>query len=374
MLDESPLTGESLPVARAEGERVLSGSFCVEGSGGYVVTGTGPDSYAWQLLGTAREDTAQRSPLEQQVNQLLRLLVAVMVPLGAALVWTLAAQRHPLPRGRRDRHRRHRHHDPRGAGAVDEPHLRGRRRAAVAQGHARAVHERDRVAGQRRHRLSGQDRHAHRRQPGAVQRCPAGRRRGGRRADARVRLRGQRRVPQLHPGRRRRRPAGRGRDHAGGGAVLVALEVERHPPRGRLAGAGRAGRAAGRTASGRGVGTRAGGPPGAGLRAGRPGRVPGRWRWRYAPDRPAGAGGAGGAAARRRRRHDRLPLPPGRRREGDVGRLAGDGGGRRRPRRRPRVRHAQAGVRPARGSGRSWRPWRARRRCSRGSPPTTSVP
>ena len=80
------------------------------------------------------------------------------------------------------------------------------------------------------------------------------------------------------------------------------------------------------------------------------GRVPGRWRWRHAPDRAAGAGGAGGAAARRRRRHDRLPLPPGRRREGDVGRLAGDGGGRRRPGRRPRGRHAQAGVRPARGS------------------------
>ena len=96
MLDESPLTGESLPVARAEGERVLSGSFCVEGSGGYVVTGTGPESYAWQLLGTAREDTAQRSPLEQQVNQLLRLLVAVMVPLGAALVWTLAARDTPF--------------------------------------------------------------------------------------------------------------------------------------------------------------------------------------------------------------------------------------------------------------------------------------
>src|SRR5207302_9211806 len=33
MMDESPLTGESLPVERAEGERLLSGSFCVEGGG-----------------------------------------------------------------------------------------------------------------------------------------------------------------------------------------------------------------------------------------------------------------------------------------------------------------------------------------------------
>ena len=354
MLDESPLTGESLPVARAEGERVLSGSFCVEGSGGYVVTGTGAESYAWQLLGTAREDTAQRSPLEQQINQLLRLLVAVMVPLGAALVWSLAARRHPLPRGRRDRHRRHRHHDPRGAGAADEPHLRGRRRAAVAQGHARAVHERDRVAGQRRHRLPGQDRHAHRRQPGAVQRCPAGRRRGGAtsaRSWPATRPAPSPATPPWTPSppacRARPRPrwtevpfssrwkwSGIRREDGwlvlGAPDVLLAgrlpAEVSGHEQEGRRVLAfGRAGA----------------------------GRVPGRWRWRHAPDRAAGAGGAGGAAARRRRRHDRLPAPPGRRREGDVGRLAGDGGGRRRARRRPRGRHAQAGVRPARGPRRA---------------------
>src|SRR5262249_50338480 len=66
MVAESPLTGESLPVERGPGDRLLSGSFCVEGSGGYVVTEAGPDSYAWKLLGTAREDTAQRSPLERQ--------------------------------------------------------------------------------------------------------------------------------------------------------------------------------------------------------------------------------------------------------------------------------------------------------------------
>jgi cation-transporting ATPase E len=96
MLDESPLTGESLPVSRAPGDRVLSGSFCVEGGGGYHVTGTGPDSYAWRLLGTAREDTTERSPLELQINRLLRLLVGVMVPLGGALAWTLASRDTPF--------------------------------------------------------------------------------------------------------------------------------------------------------------------------------------------------------------------------------------------------------------------------------------
>ncbi|HEX2588161.1 MAG TPA: HAD-IC family P-type ATPase [Gaiellales bacterium] len=96
MLDESALSGESLPVAHDGGDRVLSGSYCVEGSGSYVVTATGPDSYAWRLLGTARANTAERSPLEQQINQLLRLMVAVMIPLGAALIWTLVRRHTPF--------------------------------------------------------------------------------------------------------------------------------------------------------------------------------------------------------------------------------------------------------------------------------------
>jgi cation-transporting ATPase E len=94
MMDESPLTGESVPVERGDGERVLSGSFCVDGGGGYVVEQEGPESYASRLLGTAREHTAQRSPLELQINTLLRLMVAVMVPLAGALVWAL--QRHDI--------------------------------------------------------------------------------------------------------------------------------------------------------------------------------------------------------------------------------------------------------------------------------------
>jgi cation-transporting P-type ATPase E len=89
MMDESPLTGEWVPVERGEGDRLLSGSFCVEGAGEYIVERVGADSYASQLLGAAREHTAQRSPLELQINRLLRLMVAAMVPLAAGLIWAL---------------------------------------------------------------------------------------------------------------------------------------------------------------------------------------------------------------------------------------------------------------------------------------------
>jgi cation-transporting P-type ATPase E len=94
-LDESQLTGESRPVAKATGDEILSGSFCVEGAGRYVVDRTGEASYAAQVVGEAREFRFRRSPLENQINRLLLVTVAVMLPLGAAFIWVLI--RHDLP-------------------------------------------------------------------------------------------------------------------------------------------------------------------------------------------------------------------------------------------------------------------------------------
>jgi P-type E1-E2 ATPase len=96
LLDESPLTGESAPAARAVGEQVMSGSFVVEGAGRFVVERTGEDSYASQVVGVAREFRYRRSPLELDINRLLRLLVAVMVPLGAAFIWVLVHRNVPF--------------------------------------------------------------------------------------------------------------------------------------------------------------------------------------------------------------------------------------------------------------------------------------
>ncbi len=88
-LDESILTGEAAAVLRAAGEEVRSGSFAVEGAGAYTVTAVGDDSYAARVAGQAREFRNRRSPLERSINRLLLLLVAILVPLGFALVWAL---------------------------------------------------------------------------------------------------------------------------------------------------------------------------------------------------------------------------------------------------------------------------------------------
>ena len=84
-LDESILSGESIPVRRGEGEEARSGSFAVEGRGSYVVEAVGVESYAERIAGEARAFRHPRSPLEREFNRLLLFLVAVMLPLSAVL-------------------------------------------------------------------------------------------------------------------------------------------------------------------------------------------------------------------------------------------------------------------------------------------------
>ena len=88
-VDESILTGESDPDARRTGDLVQSGSFCVAGSGTYEAERVGADSYANELTGVAREDTRELSPLQVSINKLLRLMVALMIPISVLLLYAL---------------------------------------------------------------------------------------------------------------------------------------------------------------------------------------------------------------------------------------------------------------------------------------------
>ena len=88
-VDESILTGESDPDARRTGDLVQSGSFCVAGSGTYEAERVGADAYANELTGVAREDTRELSPLQLSINKLLRLMVALMIPISVLLLYAL---------------------------------------------------------------------------------------------------------------------------------------------------------------------------------------------------------------------------------------------------------------------------------------------
>ena len=88
-VDESLLTGESDAVAKPPGERVMSGSFVAAGSGVYRADGIGAASYAAALSEEARRFALVDSELRRGVNQILRVLVWLIPPTSALLLWRL---------------------------------------------------------------------------------------------------------------------------------------------------------------------------------------------------------------------------------------------------------------------------------------------
>ncbi|HEV7562943.1 MAG TPA: HAD-IC family P-type ATPase [Solirubrobacterales bacterium] len=88
-LDESMLTGEADGIQKNVGDRVLSGSFCIAGSGHYVADAVREKSYAGRLAGEARTFRHPPSPLQEEVNRVIVACTYVMLPLAVLLLVTL---------------------------------------------------------------------------------------------------------------------------------------------------------------------------------------------------------------------------------------------------------------------------------------------
>jgi cation-transporting ATPase E len=87
-LDESMLTGEADGVRKDLGERVLSGSFCISGSGRYRVDAVREESYAGRLAGEAKAFRHPPSPLQSEVNRVIVACTWAMAPLAVLLLLT----------------------------------------------------------------------------------------------------------------------------------------------------------------------------------------------------------------------------------------------------------------------------------------------
>ena len=99
-VDQSPITGESLPLAKQTGEQVYAGSMNVDGAIELRVTHAANDTALARIIHMVQEAHARRAPTEQWVEQfaryytpamiLLAICVAVVPPLATGLAWPLA--------------------------------------------------------------------------------------------------------------------------------------------------------------------------------------------------------------------------------------------------------------------------------------------
>ncbi len=87
-VDESLLTGESEPVAKAAGDQVRSGSIVVAGQGRFQATAVGADAYATRLTAEARRFTVTHSELVADTNRLLLWISLTIALVAPVLVWS----------------------------------------------------------------------------------------------------------------------------------------------------------------------------------------------------------------------------------------------------------------------------------------------
>jgi Cu+-exporting ATPase len=100
-VDESMLTGESMPVAKHPGDRVIGGT--VNGTGALRVRATtlGADSVLARIVELMRDAQSSRAPIQALADRISAVFVPVVISLAIVTftVWFIAAEAAPAMRG-----------------------------------------------------------------------------------------------------------------------------------------------------------------------------------------------------------------------------------------------------------------------------------
>jgi cation-transporting P-type ATPase E len=87
-VDESLLTGEADPIDKDVGDKIMSGSFVVAGSGAYSATRVGHEAYAAKLAEEASKFTLVKSELRSGINKILQFITYLLIPAGLLIIYT----------------------------------------------------------------------------------------------------------------------------------------------------------------------------------------------------------------------------------------------------------------------------------------------
>jgi cation-transporting ATPase E len=89
-VDESLLTGEADVIAKRADDEVISGTYCVTGSGYYVAERVGAKSLAHQMTASARAFRRVLTPMQREINLVVRIALLIVVYMEFLLVVTSA--------------------------------------------------------------------------------------------------------------------------------------------------------------------------------------------------------------------------------------------------------------------------------------------
>lgn len=87
-VDEAALTGESHPVHKEVGDKLLSGTSVVGGSGVMLVQVIGEDSWAQKITKEAKKFSKARSEIQESIDKVLRIITLILPVVIIILLWS----------------------------------------------------------------------------------------------------------------------------------------------------------------------------------------------------------------------------------------------------------------------------------------------